>query len=225
MMKSHVIKCLFIGTLLATIGCDDKNKSPALPDKPFKLPDGSTAYPQGTLATHLDSPERKQKASLLVWPDPLLDWLSSFWTRHSTQTPKTVVAVSEHSNFVLIQVEHLPHPDPPVRERRIASFTLLAIEPHINSNAKQLSTMKISVNGESTTIEVDPDIHRPPESTIDSLSQMSPELHDLSALQIRVELINETYVTGDYEVLIQIEFKDELGKSHQDLIEAEFRID
>lgn len=200
------------------------SQKPAFPDTPFQLPDGSTAYPQGTLATHLDSPERKQNASLLIWPDPLLDWLNSFWTRYSTQTPKTLVSVSEQSNFVLIQVENLPHRDPYVRERRIANFTLLAIEPHVNASAEQLGTMKVRVNGEPTTIVVDHEIHRPPQSTMDSLSQMNPEFASLSALQIRVEMSEEVYVTGDYKTLLQIEFEDNAGKNHQDQIEAEFRI-
>lgn len=213
-----------ISILLTVVGCDNSNQTPAPPNKPFKLPDGSTAYPQGSLATHLDSPGRKKNASLLIWPDPLLGWLLSLRTPQNTQTPKTLFPVSENSKFVLIQVENLPHPEPHIRERRIASFTVLAIEPHIGLNAEQLNTMMIHVNGKPTTIDVDPKVYRPTQATIDSLSQLNPEFADLSALKLRVALNDEVFVTGDYQTLFQIEFKDLSGLIHQDEIEADFMI-
>jgi len=185
-----------------------------LPDKPFKLPNGSIAYPSGTLATPIHSKEERGRAHVITSPVKLLDWLRHKPNLNLITTrpiPVNKTLFSDQSKFLITHLAGSESdPDPQI--------FLKVIEPNANASLEELGEMKVTYMGRPTTIRSCQGPFDAPETVRKMMALDKPKWQNLSMWVAIIDLDHYEIEGENLLIELEIEYTDKSAKKVVDTI-------
>lgn len=210
---------LLCGLSSCVAGCDDGNQSSPFPDQPFKLPDGSTAYPPGSIVTPIDTKEDREKGHLIVWPDKLLNWFyrtPEIEDVSANLIPISKLLVSEESYFVVNRLSQSALNDDPL-------IVLEVIEPNANASEGGLEQMTVKYMGRDASIR---SVHGPfaaPQEVLDGILADNPKWNNLARWIVIVDIDQYEIEGQELSIDLEIKYIDQSSKKIQDKITGTIR--
>lgn len=192
------------------------NQPQKLPNKPFNLPNGNTVYPLGGIVTPIDTKEDRDKASLVVWPDELLNWL--FFSVELQDVDANLLTsgkflVSEKSTFVVSKLSQSALNDDPL-------IVLSVIEPNANTNLDNLRNMSVEYAGKKASIRTCQGPFMADKEVTGSMIGREGKWENMSRWFVVVDIDQYEIHGEDLAIDLHIEYLDKNGLIIKDQIQG-----